>query len=234
MRTSTLSTAIGAVFAVATLVSVPSAAAKTQTVITVATMDLTAGELLLSGDAFGPDPEVYLGQSLGALSQLALVSHGNNEILATLPAGTSPGTYMVVVLAGSGNSKMATLDVTGGAVGPQGPAGPQGPVGTPGADGADGDDGLPHSKSELYQVIETSDPCGSGEHCAVQAFCNDANDIPINGVCLDLASSGIVFAIRAMIDFDSPSTPASYGCSGFVPVGESTIAQVQLICVAVP
>ena len=58
---------------------------------------------------------------------LTVTSFSNTQIVATLPAGSRPGTFNLTVTNSSGNS--VEFDMTYGAIGPQGPAGPAGPTG---------------------------------------------------------------------------------------------------------
>src|SRR5262245_5628533 len=61
---------------------------------------------------------------------LTVESFSPTKIVADLPAGTTPGSYHLVVTNNDNQSKSSTaLDVTIGTAGPQGPAGPQGATG---------------------------------------------------------------------------------------------------------
>jgi Collagen triple helix repeat (20 copies)/Chaperone of endosialidase len=98
------------------------------------------GRLTISGQTFSPTglaPQVVLNNVT-----LAVVSFTDTTVVADLPGGLLPGSYLLVVT----NSRRGTarFDVTIGAVGPQGPAGSQGtpgpigPVGLQGPTGATG------------------------------------------------------------------------------------------------
>ena len=76
-------------------------------------------------------------------TNLVIDSWNATQIVATLPSGIAPGSYLLTVALPMefGLTRSATLDVTLGAVGPQGPqgiAGPNGPAGATGATGATG------------------------------------------------------------------------------------------------
>jgi len=75
---------------------------------------------------------------------------------AVLPAGLSPGTYLIEVANGSGANNFATADITIGAIGPAGPAGPRGPAGPAGPVGPVG----PVGPSGLQGVKGDTGPTG--------------------------------------------------------------------------
>ena len=115
-----------------------------QLVVTSAEADLTAERMTIRGLNFGPHPRVAL-----ALAELEVVVGGPEEILAVLPGGLAPGTYLLTVARGGQRHQIGTIDVTIGAVGPEGPPGrdgkegPAGPVGPEGPPGATGQPGAP-------------------------------------------------------------------------------------------
>ena len=73
--------------------------------------------------------------TLGSLAPLRVVGQSSTQIVATLPAGLTPGDYTLVVKMGE---RVATSIVTIGAVGPAGPQGPQGLQGLQGPQGPTG------------------------------------------------------------------------------------------------
>jgi hypothetical protein len=93
---------------------------------------------------------------------LALVSNNDTLIVATLPAGTVPGTYLLRVGKAAGGGPFggqgsASFHVTVGAVGPQGPqgpAGPAGPQGVPGPPGPQGVQGVPGPQGPPALVLQ--------------------------------------------------------------------------------
>ncbi len=102
--------------------------------------------MTIHGLNFGHQPRVSL-----ALTELEVRSAGPEEILAALPAGLTPGTYLLAVARGPRRHQVGTIDVTLGAVGPAGPPGPEGmpgPEGPPGTPGLPGLPGLPGPKGD--------------------------------------------------------------------------------------
>ncbi len=85
---------------------------------------------------------VNFGTSLPAVTlagtPLNIVSSTPTQIVADLPAGTQPGTYLLKVSRGNGASQKDEIDVAIGGGGPEGPQGPQGPQGPPGPQGTMG------------------------------------------------------------------------------------------------
>jgi Collagen triple helix repeat (20 copies) len=91
--------------------------------------------LFIHGQGFGTQGgTVVLGTSVLDLQD---EEHAPTDIVAKLPVGVTPGTYLLYVVRAPGNAS-AALDVTIGAVGAQGPAGPAGPQGPKGEDGRAG------------------------------------------------------------------------------------------------
>jgi type VI secretion system Hcp family effector len=108
-------------------------------VIISASADVEAEHLTIRGLYFGRSaPHVRL-----AGEELTVLSSSPFEILAALPAGIEPGSYLLTVSQRFRPNRSVTFDVTVGAVGPQGPGGPQGPEGPPGLPGPQGLQGLP-------------------------------------------------------------------------------------------
>lgn len=116
-------------------------AASTTVSINSVSVNSTANQITILGQGF--DPSGKAPTVTFSTSTLTVVSYGSGNIIASLPAGTKPGTYQLTVKNSSASS--ATFDVTVGGVGPigpQGPAGPQGPQGVPGPQGLQGQQGL--------------------------------------------------------------------------------------------
>src|SRR5216684_3025522 len=118
---------------------------------------LTCASLCLSYTAFGAPPPPMLidstspdfsvtpaqltisGQSLGTTKPmvtfdgltLPVLTYTNSKIVATLPAGITPGSYLLIVVNTSTQGVFPFVSTIGavGATGPQGPIGPTGPVG---------------------------------------------------------------------------------------------------------
>jgi len=91
-------------------------------------------QITVNGSGFAPDssaPKVLFNSVT-----LTLVSFTNAQIVASLPTGTSAGSYRLRITNSEQNSY--EFDVTYGAVGPQGPIGPQGQQGPSGPQGPGG------------------------------------------------------------------------------------------------
>ena len=92
-------------------------------------------QMTVKGTGFGA---VAPTVSLDALP-LALLSHTPTVVVATLPVGITPGSYLLQVTNNSATGHPSVLfEATVGATGPTGPTGPQGPVGANGPAGPAG------------------------------------------------------------------------------------------------
>jgi hypothetical protein len=122
--------------------------------ITEATVDLDRSHLVIRGDNFvrRPDQQVVV-KLAGQL--LAVVSQGEAEIVATLPAGLAAGTYRLTVVRAGLIPLADEIDVTIGTAGPRGLEGPPGP---PGAAGAAGEQGIPGERGEPGPKGDKGDP----------------------------------------------------------------------------
>ena len=148
MRSESARAAVVACLCVLTLCSVvsPAVAADANALqILSAQPAFPSNTLTITGQNFGPGlPTVQLGGT-----NLTVVSHTANQILANLPAGIAPGSYLLAITAagnGAGNQSQnnyVTFALTIGAAGPQGPAGIQGPQGLIGLQGPQGVQGTP-------------------------------------------------------------------------------------------
>ena len=108
-----------------------------------ATSDSALITLTIQGQNLGTNrPMVTLGGT-----SLVVTSFSSTKVVATLPAGIAPASYLLVFTRASGDT--TSFVATIGAVGPQGPQGaggppgPQGPAGPRGATGATGPVGSP-------------------------------------------------------------------------------------------
>ena len=115
--------------------------AGSSTLITKAMPDFTPSPptLTINGVGFGSNPQVSIGAALGILMDLtdSITFSDDNVITVNLPMNIQPGSYILVVEAGTGPTLTGILDVTIGAVGPEGPQGEQGEQGEQGNDGQD-------------------------------------------------------------------------------------------------
>lgn len=124
--------------------------AGSQPVVVRAEADLVQEILMVQGLNLGGHVRVGLG-----LTELTVLTASADALVAALPPGLTPGSYLLTVARGLKRDQMALFEITiGGAgppgpegqpgpVGPAGPQGPDGPVGPPGATGAPGAPGLP-------------------------------------------------------------------------------------------
>jgi hypothetical protein len=105
--------------------------------------------LVIRGDHFGSvAPQVTLG-GIG-LAPVTRVSA--QEVRATIPTGTAPGTYMLKVARNPAKFPFYLFDVTIGTVGPMGPMGPAGTKGDKGDLGDPGPQGPAGAGLETGQV----------------------------------------------------------------------------------
>jgi hypothetical protein len=110
-------------------------------VVNSGTINYQTNQITLTGTGFEPAKAKPTVQFNGAT--LALVSFSNTQVVATLPAAVTPGTFNLTVTNSQGNG--VDFNMTYGPTGPQGPAGPagpQGPAGPAGATGATGAQGV--------------------------------------------------------------------------------------------
>ena len=129
--------AITVIAFVACCAAMANAAPPLTPVITRVVADLATATVFVEGQDFDDEATVFWGRELGAIDELPLLSRSESIIVAQLTT-TNPGTYLLLV---QNRSKLAVMDVTIGAVGPQGPGGsdgPQGPVGPGGPQGPPG------------------------------------------------------------------------------------------------
>ena len=102
-----------------------------QLVIVSAKADVAAGTLTIDGDSFGDSQPVVALNGM----PLVVVSATPSEIVADLPPGLAPGTYLLTVSRGPARTQFDSFDVTLGAAGPPGPTGPTGATGPRGPAG---------------------------------------------------------------------------------------------------
>ncbi len=107
--------------------------------------DMSEGKILIEGHNFAYGDQTNPVVNLAGEILPIIGTPTATEIVAELPAGYQPGTYLLTVSRGSGSVNNGSLDLTIGAVGPPGPKGDQGsqgeqgvqgPIGPPGPKGA--------------------------------------------------------------------------------------------------
>jgi hypothetical protein len=111
-----------------------------QLVVQRAEADLAAETLLVEGQNLLSRQDSEVSLTLAGMP-LAILSATDVQVLAQLPTGLAPGTYLLKVSRGSGSVRNDVFDVTVGAVGPEGPLGPEGPRGPEGRRGEPGPQG---------------------------------------------------------------------------------------------
>ena len=101
-----------------------------------ATVNYSTATLTISGQNFGTNPVVTLGNS-----NFAILAASTSQIVASFPSGTppsnfTPGTYFLTLQYKNQLPSIFTVDI--GANGPQGPQGVAGPAGSQGPQGVQG------------------------------------------------------------------------------------------------
>ncbi len=140
MREGCRATAMRIGLGCATVCVLAAAPAAAQISILSAQADTTNDVLTVSGSPFAAGLREFL--ALPTVVELPITSVTPTQSVATLPPGIPPGTYLLIVYQSS-TAKVATFDVTIGAVGPAGAAGAAGADGAPGPPGPPGPQGPP-------------------------------------------------------------------------------------------
>jgi hypothetical protein len=121
-------------------------ASRPQLVVHRAEADLAGETLLITGEKLLWNNDSAVVVTLAG-TPLAILGATESYVLAQLPPGLSPGSYLLKVSRGTGTVQNDAFDLTIGAVGPAGPIGPKGetgdtgPQGLPGATGPAGPTG---------------------------------------------------------------------------------------------
>jgi hypothetical protein len=127
--------------------------------------DVLGTDVFITGQGFGTSksPTVTLGNKT-----LTVSSYAPGSIVATLPAGTAPGSYLLAAITYGANGLPvipAALVLTVGDTGPAGSAGATGPQGATGASGPTGPTGAQGAAGPAGQsVAGASEPPGA--NCA--------------------------------------------------------------------
>jgi hypothetical protein len=123
-----------------------------QLVIVSAKADTLAGTLAIDGSAFGDGTPVVTLNGM----PIVVVTSTSSEIVATLPPGLDPGTYLLTVSRGPATTQFDSFNLTLGAVGPPGPPGAAGTAGATGPPGPPGTfSGHFQSPNGLYSLDVT-------------------------------------------------------------------------------
>jgi len=140
-----------------------------------AAINYGANQVTFTGSGFEPlkkAPTVLLNGG-----PLTIDSFTNTQIVATLPANTTAGTYVVIVANSIG--EFNEVDLTYGAAGPQGPMGPPGPLGATGAQGPEGIMGNPGPQGPAGPTGPAGASGGVPSYAAFYEFLQPAlTDVP--------------------------------------------------------
>lgn len=218
--------AIGVLVALASL-TFAQGNSRNQLVIRSATASATPGRLVIRGANLatpeGARPTVRLADQ-----PLSVETAGPDQIIAVLPDGWTPGSYLLTVSRGTGVPQNDSFEVTIGAAGPTGmpgPAGPPGVEGPPGPAGAQGPQGSqgpqgpagpagPAGSSPLLLFVGRS--CAAG--ASVTGFSIDGNCVCSDGTACNavtpvpdpICGDGLVNIVEAC---DDGNVFAGDGCS---------------------
>jgi hypothetical protein len=108
-----------------------------QLVVQRAEADLAAETLLITGEKLLWNNDSAIVVTLAG-TPLAVLGATDSYVLAQLPPGLAPGSYLLKVSRGTGTVQNDAFDLTVGVVGPAGPTGPKGEMGDTGPDGLPG------------------------------------------------------------------------------------------------
>ncbi|HEY1806252.1 MAG TPA: IPT/TIG domain-containing protein [Terracidiphilus sp.] len=164
-----------------------------------ATINYTANQVTINGTNFETlrkSPTVLFS---GA--PLAIASFTNSQIVATLPANTAAGTYVMIVANSLG--EFNEVDLTYGAAGPQGPIGPAGANGAQGAPGPEGIMGNPGPQGPTGPAGPAGPAGGVLSHeSSFQIFPGRIDGSPITGVSLAKAGSYFISGSEILSNAD--------------------------------
>ncbi len=173
-----------------------------------AAINYGANRVTFSGSGFEPlkkAPTVLLN---GA--PLIIVSYTDAQIVATLPANTTTGTYGLIVANCIG--EFSQFDLTYGAAGPQGPVGPPGPIGATGAQGPEGIMGNPGAQGPAGP---TGPPGPAGGVVHFSAFYDIANGtydptVPLAEVVLPNPGTYAIGGMQQFQNLDQSHSALAY------------------------
>ncbi len=217
----------------------------TMPIIHRATVDSTTNQITVEGVNFG---DTSILEIEGII--LTLVSHTPTHLVAQLPEGLPPASYLLKVIASSNpdSKKKVLFEVAIGAVGPQGatgaqglqgatgPTGPQGQTGATGASGPQGLQGLP-GITGIRTVFSGQVTLNPNSTVRVQLVCN-SSEIPISGgfVMLDHNTASLAFADRFLYVSNGPvaSDPRRWITIIRNMSGSTGVGNFYVICAARP
>jgi Phage Tail Collar Domain/Collagen triple helix repeat (20 copies) len=189
-------------------------------VILSAVADLPGETLTVRGRGFGDAPPAV---RLGGVD-IAVLNSNPFEILAALPPGLEPASYLLTVArAGRHGRRSEAFEVTlgnGGAMGPTGPTGDKGDPGEPGPQGIPGLPGLKGDKGEKGDKGDKGDPgtatsdprfgtntslaaSGRGRECTLGEVWlvagSLAGGVPAQGQILSIAQNTALFSLMGTL-----------------------------------
>lgn len=183
-------------------------AVATNPVVNNGTINYAANRVTLNGSGFEPATTAPVVRLNGAA--LVLDSFSNAEIVATLPAKTSAGSYSLTVTNSQGAATV--FDLTYGAAGPQGPAGPAGAKGSQGATGATGQAGLTGATGPQGPKGPAGAP-GGVLSSSLNAQPNTELALPpntqletVNAIYLENAGTYVIGGQEAFVNYDLKTT----------------------------
>src|ERR1700677_3308756 len=166
-----------------------------------ATINYGANQVTFSGSGFEPLKKAPTGLFSGA--PLAIATYSNTQVVATLPASTAAGTYVVIVSNSLG--EFNEVDLTYGAAGPQGPIGPPGQTGATGAQGPEGIMGNPGPQGPAGPAGPAG---GVQQFSAFYDIANGAFDYTVPLADVVLTHPG-TYVIGGMQQFQNPDNGSS-------------------------
>lgn len=194
-------------------------------------LTVTGSNFQHSGNGAAVTPVVTLGSTA-----LTVQSASDTQILAALPAGITPGTYLLTVSRGPSTTDNWSTDVTLGDVGPRGPKGPtgdkgpDGPPGPPGLQGPVGPPGIVPGATQLadaiYQVPNgtscslTAGSLSTDASCSYKPSCEQGLDSPPAPNCASASDTPTLLS----------TTTSSYCKSGSYQQNASVCGSYTYVC----
>ncbi len=93
------------------------------------------------------------------------------------------------------------------------------------------------SKSQLYIREETSTQAWSNNETPyLEAFCDDANDLPLSGECYGDLNNYMILKATSASNWNDPSQPAGWRCDFFSQVEHLSPVTIysRILCISVP
>ncbi|MGB7264343.1 MAG: IPT/TIG domain-containing protein [Terracidiphilus sp.] len=176
-----------------------------------AAINYGANQVTFNGSGFEPLKKAPTVLFSGA--SLTVDSYSNTQIVATLPAGTAAGTYVVIVANSIG--EFNEVDLTYGAAGPQGPMGPPGANGAQGPPGPQGPEGIMGNPGAQGPAGPTGPPGPAGGVVHFSAFYDIANGtydptVPLAEVVLPNPGTYAIGGMQQFQNLDQSHSALAY------------------------